>query len=98
MGAWSETKAVNEIKETIPDANVQFLPLDLSSFASIRDAANMVLATSKRLDILMNNAGIMAVLADVTKENYEIHFGTNCMGYTLLTKLLLPLLEKTAAA
>ncbi|KAK7409384.1 hypothetical protein QQX98_008446 [Neonectria punicea] len=101
MGARSETKAneaINEIKETVPDANIQFLPLDLSSFASIRDAANIVSATSKRLDILMNNAGIMAVPADVTKEGYEIQFGTNHMGHALLTKLLLPLLEKTAAA
>ncbi|KPM39877.1 hypothetical protein AK830_g6696 [Neonectria ditissima] len=101
MGARSETKAdeaISEIRKAVPDAKIDFLPLDLSSFASIRDAANLVLASSKRLDVLMNNAGIMAVPPDVTKEGYEIQFGTNHMGHALLTKLLLPLLEKTAAA
>ncbi|SPJ93293.1 related to retinol dehydrogenase 12 [Fusarium torulosum] len=101
MGARSEAKAkeaIGEIKKAVPDAKIQFLPLDLSSFASVRDAANQVLRSSKRLDILMNNAGIMATPAAITKDGYEIQFGTNHMGHALLTKQLLPLLEKTAAA
>ncbi|KAH7006855.1 retinol dehydrogenase [Ilyonectria destructans] len=100
MGARSETRAreaIGDIKKIVPNAKIQFLPLDLSSFDSVRDAANQVLASSERLDILMNNAGIMATPADVTKEGYEIQFGTNHMGHALLTKLLLPLLERTAA-
>ncbi|KAH8654326.1 hypothetical protein BGZ61DRAFT_500566 [Ilyonectria robusta] len=101
MGARSEAKAkeaIDEIKKTVLDAKIQFLPLDLSSFASVQSAASQVHASSERLDILMNNAGIMATPAAVTKEGYEIQFGTNHMGHGLLTKLLLPLLEKTAAA
>ncbi|EGO55194.1 hypothetical protein NEUTE1DRAFT_66636 [Neurospora tetrasperma FGSC 2508] len=72
------------------------LELDLTSFDSIKSAARTVLAESDRLDILMLNAGIMAAATGVTAEGYEIQFGTNHVGHALLTKLLLPLLLKTA--
>lgn len=72
------------------------LELDLTSFDSIKRAANTVLTESDRLDILMLNAGIMATATGVTSEGYEIQFGTNHLGHALLTKLLLPLLLKTA--
>lgn len=74
-----------------------FLQLDLTSFDSIKQAAEEFAKRSDRLDILVNNAGIMATPWDVTKEKYEIQFGTNHMGHALLTKLLLPTLLKTAA-
>lgn len=54
------------------------------------------MSESKRLDILMNNAGIMAVPQGETEEGYEIQFGTNHMGHALLTKLLIPTLQATA--
>ncbi|KAJ4376838.1 hypothetical protein N0V85_008998, partial [Neurospora sp. IMI 360204] len=72
------------------------LELDLTSFDSIKYAARTVLKESDRLDILMLNAGIMATATGVTAEGYEIQFGTNHLGHALLTKLLLPLLLKTA--
>ncbi|KAH6696748.1 hypothetical protein BKA61DRAFT_741655 [Leptodontidium sp. MPI-SDFR-AT-0119] len=100
MGSRSEAKAqeaIREIKQVVPNASIVFLKLDLASFASIKSAAVEVLASSTRLDILMNNAGIMATPADTTEDGYEIQFGTNHMGHALLTKLLLPLLKKTAA-
>lgn len=70
--------------------------MDLTSFESIKQAADEFTSRSKRLDILLNNAGIMAVPYSTTKENYEIQFGTNHMGHALLTKLLLPTLLRTA--
>jgi retinol dehydrogenase-12 len=70
--------------------------LDLSSLASVKDAADVVNTTTDRLDILINNAGIMATPPGTTKEGYEIQFGTNHVGHALLTKLLLPKLEATA--
>ena len=48
------------------------------------------------MDILVNNAGVMAMPYSLTKEGYEIQFGTNHIGHALLTKLLLPTLLKTA--
>ncbi|KAJ3536366.1 hypothetical protein NM208_g6755 [Fusarium decemcellulare] len=88
--------AVNEIRQKVPDAPVKVLELDLASFNSIRKAAHVFLAECDRLDILMLNAGIMAVPPGLTKEGYEIQFGTNHMGHALLARLLLPVLEKTA--
>ncbi|ORY60984.1 retinol dehydrogenase [Pseudomassariella vexata] len=102
MGARSEQKArdvIAEMAKIVPgnDAKIISLEMDLASFSSVKKAADAFLADNDRLDILMNNAGIMATPASVTKEGYEIQFGTNHVGHALLTKLLLPVLEKTAA-
>ncbi|KAM6520143.1 hypothetical protein FALCPG4_013694 [Fusarium falciforme] len=88
--------AVAEIKQQVPDAAIKLLELDLASFESIHQAARSFLEKSERLDILMLNAGIMAVPPALTKDGYEIQFGTNHMGHAYLTKLLLPVLEKTS--
>ncbi|KAM5349563.1 hypothetical protein ACJ41O_006068 [Fusarium nematophilum] len=100
LGARSETKAnaaITEIREAAPDvAPISFIELDLDSSESIKRAVNLFHAKSSRLDILINNAGIMAYPADTTKEGYEVQFGTNHMGHALLTKLLLPTLQETA--
>lgn len=90
--------AVAEIKQQVPDAPIKLLQLDLAYFDSIHQAARSFLEQSERLDILMLNAGIMAVPPALTKDGYEIQFGTNHMGHAYLTKLLLPLLTKTALA
>ena len=87
--------AIAALKKTVPDAQITFLELDLTSFDSIKKAADTFNSSSPRLDILLNNAGIMAVPEGLTKEGYEIQFGTNHMGHALLTKLLLPTLLKT---
>lgn len=88
--------AIAEITKAVPSAKITFLELDLSSFASVKRAADTILAAESRLDILLNNAGIMAVPPALTEDGYEIQFGTNHMGHALLTKLLMPLLSKTA--
>ena len=88
--------AIKDIQAAVPGASVSFLGLDLTSFASIAEAARAFTSQSQRLDVLINNAGIMATPAGTTKEDYEIQFGTNHMGHALLTKLLLPTLLATA--
>ncbi len=89
--------AIADIKKAVPDAPpLEPLELDLASFDSVKSAAKAVTAQSQRLDILMLNAGIMAVPHGLTKDGYEIQFGTNHMGHALLTKLLLPTLLRTA--
>jgi len=80
----------------VPNANVTFLKLDLTSLQSVKEAADAFNARSGRLDILLNNAGIMATPYSATKDGYEIQFGTNHMGHALLTKLVLPTLLRTA--
>jgi len=104
LTARSESKAkeaIELIAAAAPDVPastiIQPLVLDLSSLASVRDAAKQVLDNSDRLDILMLNAGIMAPPKPaLTKDGYEEQFGTNHMGHALFAKLLLPLLLSTA--
>ena len=88
--------AVASVKKAVPQACVTYLPLDLASFESIRSAAETFGSQSDRLDVLINNAGVMATPAGTTSEGYEIQFGTNHVGHALLTKLLLPKLLSTA--
>ncbi|KAJ6133934.1 oxidoreductase [Penicillium sp. IBT 18751x] len=88
--------AIQEIKKAVPKSNISYIKLDLTSFTSVKEAAEDFKSRSDRLDILINNAGIMAVPYSKTKEDYEIQFGTNHMGHALLTKLILPTLLSTA--
>ncbi|RBR16142.1 hypothetical protein FVER53590_13474 [Fusarium verticillioides] len=90
-------QAVNELKQSGSNTEaVSFLALDLASLSSIKSAAAEFQAFSSRLDILINNAGIMMTPEGLTKEGYEIQFGTNHMGHAFFTHLLLPTLEETA--
>ncbi|KAL8834110.1 MAG: hypothetical protein Q9170_003913 [Blastenia crenularia] len=88
--------AIRDIKAIVPTANVIFLQLDLASLKSVKEASDTFLASSNRLDLLINNAGIMAQPDSLTADGYEVQFGTNHMGHALLTKLLLPMLHKTS--
>ncbi|KAF5019424.1 hypothetical protein F66182_8578 [Fusarium sp. NRRL 66182] len=101
LAARSEEKgnqAVKDVLDKVPNAPpVTFIRLDLGSLASIKAAAASFRASSDRLDILINNAGIMAVPEGLTEDGYEIQFGTNHLGHALLVKLLLPTLKATAA-
>lgn len=87
---------MGEIKVTVPGAKLTFVECDLASLASVEQTAKHFIAKSQRLDILMCNAGIMALPPALTKDGYEIQFGTNHIGHALLIKLLLPTLLRTA--
>ncbi|KAI1426625.1 dehydrogenase with different specificitie [Xylaria sp. FL1777] len=76
---------------------ITFLQSDMTDLATVRDAADKVLAAERRLDVLMANAGIMAKPPALTKDGYELQFGTNHLGNALFVRKLLPLLESTAA-
>lgn len=80
----------------MPNANITFLHLDLASLESVKEAADTFNAQSDRLDVLINNAGVMALPASTTKDGYEIQFGTNHIGHFYFTKLLMPTLQRTA--
>lgn len=100
MGARSGYKAeeaINDIKASISkDVDIEWLPLDLTSVESIKQGAEKLLTTSSRLDVLILNAGVMALPSGETEMGHEIQFGTNHTGHFLLVKLLLPTLVKTA--
>ncbi|KAI8716847.1 hypothetical protein NCS52_00979200 [Fusarium sp. LHS14.1] len=90
-------KAIQELRHADPTASdIVFLKLDLASFDSVKAAAAEFLSRETRLDILVNNAGIMMTPEGLTKDGYEIQFGTNVVGPALFTQLLLPVLRSTA--
>lgn len=86
------------IKKNTPQAQIEVIAMDLSSLGSVKSCATVVLSKYDRLDVLINNAGIMACPFDKTKEGFEIQMGTNHFGHFALTGLLMPLLEKTKNA
>ena len=99
MGARTASKAeaaIAEIRKEVPSAKITFLELDLASLDSGKKAADTFQASSTKLDVLLNNAGVMALPPSTTKDGYEIQFGTNHIGHALLTKLLMPILQQNA--
>ncbi|KAJ6531163.1 oxidoreductase [Mycena capillaripes] len=89
-------QVIAEIKSAAPSVAIVFLECDLESLASVEKAAKQFNSQSDRLDILMCNAGVMNVPPALTKEGYEVHFGTNHVAHALFIKLLLPTLLRTA--
>ena len=75
-------------------ATVDTLKCDLASLDSIRKAAAEANDRFEKIDLLINNAGVMACDQAKTADGFEMQFGTNHVGHFLLTNLLVPLLEK----
>ena len=88
-------EAVDKIRRIIPGAEVEAMHLDLGSLASVREFAEKILNQEDRLDLLINNAGVMMPPYGLTKDGFELQFGTNHLGHFALTGLLLPLILKT---
>jgi len=83
-------EAVDRIKAASPNAVVALQQLDLSSLDSVRKAADELRAAHPRIDLLINNAGVMYVpTRETTKDGFEMQFGTNHLGHFALTGLLL---------
>lgn len=87
--------ALERIRAAVPDASVELVALDLSVQASVHEAARRVLAAHDRLDLLVNNAGVMAVAESRTVDGFETQFGVDHLGHWTLTALLLPALLRT---
>lgn len=91
MGCRSADKAeeaIADIKAVYPEAELRFVPLDLGDLGSVRAAAKLV-AAEPRLDVLLNNAGIMMPPREETADGFESQFGVNHLGTFALTGLLL---------
>ena len=88
--------AVTKLEQLAPSVQVRTVQLNLASFASIRATASLLVTQIDRLDLLFLHAGVMGLPAQLTKDGYEYQFGINHLGHALLTKLLLPILLRTA--
>lgn len=87
--------AVKKIQSSVTSAKVHFEELDLADLASIEAAAKRMCSEYQKIDVLINNAGvIMNPERQVTKDGFELQFGTNYLGHFVLTAHLMPLLRK----
>lgn len=87
--------ALARIRAQLPDAAVTYETLDLASLASVADFAARFAASHDALDLLINNAAVMALpKRQVTSDGFEMQFGTNYLGHYALTAHLLPQLRR----
>lgn len=82
--------AVDDIQSTIPDASLELVALDLGSLDSVAEAAASIAAAHPTIDILLNNAGLMACPERQTADGFEMQFGVNHLGHWAFTGALLP--------
>lgn len=88
---------VNELKQSVPGVRVQFVRMDLASLSDCQRAITALKPSlNNRLDILICNAGIMAVPPKLSPDGYEIQWATNHLGHALLIKHMIPYLRSTA--
>lgn len=97
LGCRSEEKAnaaMEKIRGDHPNADLAWIPLDLTSLKSVEEAATLV-RREPRLDVLVNNAGVMIPPKTLTQDGFELQFGVNHLGHFALTGHLLELLAAT---
>lgn len=90
--------AIQKLKEEIPGAKLKFIKLDLASLKSIRIFTDEFKSNYDKLDILLNNAGIMLIPYGKTQDGFENTVGTNHLGHFALTGLLMDRLTSTPGA
>ena len=101
MAARNQEKAaaaVDDIRGTVNEPSLEVVALDLGSQASVREAAEQILAAHERIDLLINNAGLMGIPERKTVDGYEMQFGVDHLGHWSLTALLMPALVGADAA
>jgi NAD(P)-dependent dehydrogenase (short-subunit alcohol dehydrogenase family) len=91
-------EAAVSVRAKVPSASLEVMALDLSSLASIAAFARALAQKHHRVDVLINNAGVMALPYRKTADGFEMQFGTNHLGHFALTAQVLPLLEAAPAA
>ncbi len=89
--------AITDIRAQAPRASLEFMALDLASLDSIRAFAEAFSNAYRHLDVLCNNAGVMALPFRKTRDGFEMQIGTNHLGHFALTGLLLDRLKAAAA-
>jgi NAD(P)-dependent dehydrogenase (short-subunit alcohol dehydrogenase family) len=89
-------EAAAEIRAPVPGAELEVRQLDLADLSSVRSFAASLAQVDGGLDLLINNAGVMATPRRLTADGFELQFGTNHLGHFALTGLLLPRLLQTS--
>ena len=87
--------ALAKLREEVPEGRFDAVVCDLQSFESVRSAAQSIVSRYEKLDVLCNNAGVMALPDRATADGYDVQMQTNCISHFLLTRELLPLLKQS---
>jgi NAD(P)-dependent dehydrogenase (short-subunit alcohol dehydrogenase family) len=90
-------KALQQLSEEVPGANFDLIDCDLQDLASVGAAISSVKEKYECIDVLVNNAGVMALKDEATKDGFDIQMQTNVISHFLITKELFPLLKKSSA-
>jgi retinol dehydrogenase 12 len=90
--------AAGELRGRVPSARIETMTADLSSLAQVRRLAGEVTSRCARLDVLVNNAGVISMRRELTADGLERTFATNHLAPFMLTNLLRGLLERSAPA
>ena len=85
--------ALSRLREVVPAGRFEAVVCDLQDLESVRAAAAAIRSQHPRIDVLCNNAGVMALPDQATKDGYDVQMQTNCISHFLLTKELFPLLQ-----
>lgn len=91
-------KALSNLREEVPNGDFVAVECDLQNFASVREAITEISNSFEKLDVLCNNAGVMAMPDRATIDGYDVQMQTNCISHFLLSSGLFPLLKKAEEA
>jgi NAD(P)-dependent dehydrogenase (short-subunit alcohol dehydrogenase family) len=89
--------AMDLVRAESPEADLEFVPLDLADLTSVRSAA-LIATAEPRIDVLINNAGVFMPPLSRTRDGFELAWGVNHLGHFALTALLLPKLAEAPGA
>lgn len=90
--------ALKRLQQTVPDGSFRLEALDLADLSSVRAFASRIMSRSDKVDILINNAGIMALpKRELSQDGFEMQFATNHLGHFALTGLLMRSLKQSAS-
>ncbi len=90
--------SLRQLQEAAPDATFDAIVCDLQDFQSVREATETIKSKYDVIDVLVNNAGVMALKDMATKDGYDVQIQTNCISHFLITNELFPLLKKSGQA
>ncbi len=90
--------ALQKLRDEVPGGKFDPVECDLQSFNSIRNAMERIKEKYESIDVLVNNAGVMALRDEATEDGYDVQMQTNVLSHFLITKELFPLLRKSKQA
>ncbi len=90
--------ALKQLQASVPDGKFDAIECDLQSFDSVKGAVENIKSKYDVIDVLVNNAGVMALKDDATKDGFDVQMQTNVLSHFLITKELFPLLKKSKEA